>query len=116
MFVFNIPKKLTNWCFRGRLKIFLSNLIPLLRPPLLLATTNFKFLISNLNAFHFNLVKLVYFKILTRKKCSRAANQPAMKARYGLNKNGAVPGWRCYAQFTDISLTDSCIDQFGQRL
>ena len=37
-----------------------------------------------------------------------------MVARYGLNKNGAVPAWRCYGYTRSDTNSESCIDDWGE--
>ena len=38
-----------------------------------------------------------------------------MYARYGLNKNGAMPAWRCYGEFLSSNSQQACIDNNGER-
>jgi hypothetical protein len=47
--------------------------------------------------------------------CNRAAGvEGTMKARFGVNKNGANPTWRCYGYFNN-DLDDFCLDEYGER-
>ena len=38
-----------------------------------------------------------------------------MRARFGKNKNGAAPAWRCYGEFQETATTKACLGDNGQR-
>lgn len=38
-----------------------------------------------------------------------------MYARFGLNKNGKMPAWRCYGEFSESNSELACVNNMGEQ-